>query len=534
MKKAAIYVRVSTLNQVEEGHSIEAQIEKGQNFCKARGFELYDIYADKGISGKSLENRFEIQRLLRDVDSQKIDVVIVWKISRLGRNQLEVHTLIKGFGDKGVDVISISEGIDTTNGTGKLLVGILASVAEFERETIIENVKLGMEERARKGLKNGGKLLGYRTVGVGKEARLEVVESEAEIVKLIFQRYTEGRGYRAIASELNEMGLRTKRGNYFNVCGVSTILDNITYIGKIRFNNYVDYSNKFRKGKNNNPIIVDGQHEAIITKEIWDKVVRMRRSKKQFDRTNRGKYPLTGVMKCPVCGSGMVAAQNVNKLKDGTIRKLRYYVCGRFHNMGSKVCSSNSIRADSAEAIVFSKLSNFLNDCDLIGDVIDNLNARQKSNLDPFKEKLKEQRELLCNLDGKRTKGFEAYEEGLITKDVFKKRMSQLSEEQAIASQNIKDLESKISAISYVDIPKDEVVSLLSDFNELFSLADPVDKKALVRLLVSEIELEIVGKKRHVKSIKLRMDSSLSELIEGELPIGSSPLLTDFEFVYTI
>lgn len=102
-----------------------------------------------------------------------IDIVGAWKLSRLGRNQLEVHSIIKELQNQKFDFTSVDDGIDTTNGTGKLLLGILASVNEFERTTIVANLRLGMNQRAKSGLK----MLGYKSVETGKESRLYVVGS---------------------------------------------------------------------------------------------------------------------------------------------------------------------------------------------------------------------------------------------------------------------------------------------------------------------------------------------------------------------
>lgn len=189
LKKVVGYTRVSTKEQGEHGYSIDAQREMIKNYCEKHGYELVKIYEDKGISGKSTKGRLALQNLL--VDSQKglFDVVLVWKINRLARKQLDLLKIINELDKVNVSFRSCTESFETETPSGKLNLQMIGAISEFERNTIVDNVKMGMKARARNGEWNGGIVLGYDTVNVeglnSKDSKsvLEINPEEAMIVK---------------------------------------------------------------------------------------------------------------------------------------------------------------------------------------------------------------------------------------------------------------------------------------------------------------------------------------------------------------
>lgn len=201
--------------------------------------------------------------------------------------------------------------------------------------------------------------------------------------------YFNGKGLKAITNVLNHKEYKTSRGNNYSVNGVKEILHNPTYIGKIRFNRFVDWGTKRRKGKNENFVLVEGEHDAIITEGLWNKVQEIYKSKSgRPSRVFHGLYPLTGLLRCPVCGAGMVAARSTNKLKDGTKRVIRYYNCGNFRNKGSAVCKSNGIRADYAEEYVFQRIKEVILNETVLKDMVDSINNNREKVIEPLKEEL--------------------------------------------------------------------------------------------------------------------------------------------------
>ena len=193
MKKiAAIYIRVSTDFQAEEGYSIEAQKEQLTAYCVSKGIKNYDYYIDGGWSGSNID-RPEIQKLIKDVKDEKISHVIVYKLDRLSRSQKDTLYLIEDvFNPHNVDFVSLNESMDTSTPMGRLMLGILSAFAQLERENIRLRTSMGMKERVKSGLWMGGGRIpfGY---DYNKEKGILVPNKDAEKVRQIYKLYIEGR-----------------------------------------------------------------------------------------------------------------------------------------------------------------------------------------------------------------------------------------------------------------------------------------------------------------------------------------------------
>lgn len=378
MKKKLVggYIRVSTERQVE-GYSIEGQITQIEQYCQFNGYELVDIYADRGISGKSM-NRPELQRMLNDAKNGKLDCVMVYKTNRLARNTSDLLTIVEELHRQNVEFFSLSERMEVKNSTGKLMLQILASFSEFERNTILENIYTGQHQRALEGYYQGNLPLGYNNIPDNKK-ELMINQHEANIVKYIFESYAKGHGYRKIANALNHKGYVTKKGNPFSISAVTYILSNPFYIGKIQFAKYKDWNDKRRKGLNDNPVIAEGKHTPIISQALWDKVqFKRQESRKKPQVHGKGTNLLTGIVKCPKCGAAMAASNTTNTLKDGTKKRIRYYSCSNFRNKGSKVCSANSVRADVLEKYVMDQILEIIKSKKLLKQLVEKVNERSQ------------------------------------------------------------------------------------------------------------------------------------------------------------
>lgn len=378
MKKKRIggYIRVSTEKQVM-GYSIEGQITQIEQYCQFNGYELVDIYADRGISGKSM-NRPELQRMLNDAKNGKLDCVMVYKTNRLARNTSDLLTIVEELHRQNVEFFSLSERMEVKNSTGKLMLQILASFSEFERNTILENIYNGQHQRALEGYYQGNLPLGYNNIPDNKK-ELMINQHEANIVKYIFESYAKGHGYRKIANALNHKGYVTKKGNPFSISGVTYILSNPFYIGKIQFAKYKDWNDKRRKGLNDKPVIAEGKHTPIISQDLWDKVhSRMKQVSQKPQVHGKGTNLLTGIIHCPECGAPMAASNTTNTLKDGTKKRIRYYSCSNFRNKGSKVCSANSVRADVIEKYVMDQILEIVKSDKVLKQVVERVNQENQ------------------------------------------------------------------------------------------------------------------------------------------------------------
>ena len=243
--KAAMYIRVSTDKQASEGNSLEVQEEKLRKFCNMHGWEVYQLYADKGISGKDTE-RPQFQLLMQDAREKKFDVVAVAKLDRFGRSLRDLINSIHELNQLGIQFSSINDNINTTTPNGKLLFHVLGAFAEFERQIIRERMMTGIAKSRELGRIIGRVPTGYKTVN-----KTVVIDTEkADLVKNIFQAYAVGKSLWRIAKEL---GLKESR--------VSYILKNPYYA---------------HDG-------INGKHKPLVSKELFDTIqVRLKQRRRPY------------------------------------------------------------------------------------------------------------------------------------------------------------------------------------------------------------------------------------------------------------
>lgn len=510
-KTIAIYVRVSTEEQADEGFSIQAQLQTLRTHAKLHQYIIHDEYVDEGISGKSIENRPELNRLLTDAKKGLFDEVIVWKVNRISRSMTDLLYISNKLESHSVAFKSFSEPFDTGNASGKFLMQMMGAVAELERNTIVDNVKLGMKQRAQQGKWNGGSALGYKSVETGgnsnrkrKETRLVIIENEAAIVRLIFDKYANGQGLRSIANELNHLGYQTKMGGTFSVTTIKGILSNPLYIGKIRFNKQQDWNKKRRKGTNPSPIIVDGEHEAIISQEVWDKVqARYANANKHPARVYYGSFPFTGVMRCPQCGHGMVAQRATRKRKNGEIKYTLYYQCGQFANKGSAVCRANSVRADYAEQEIMSRVQRLLDNPKLIDDLTASINGKRTVDTKPLEQELQRLEKELADLDRKKDKYYKLYEEDVLEPKELKAKINELLERSQQLGQRYLSIQQQLSIGNVAPVSAEMVKGLLASFRTIFGNISHEKRKQLVHTLIKEIT---VTEDREIEQIKFNFN----------------------------
>ena len=530
-KLIAIYCRVSTEEQSENGYSIDEQERLLEEWCKKMGYVIYKCYSDRGISGKNIKDRPALKELLSDAKAGKFDMVISWKINRVSRKLEDVLKIVNLLEKNNITFKSYSEPFETDTPAGRMQFQMMALIGEFERGTIAQNVKMGMIAKAKSGNWCGGRVLGYDLVPnnspeeekKGKN-KLEINEKEAEIVRFIFNEYRKGKGYKAITNKMNKLGYKTKKGNNFSVGSIRDILTNPVYIGEIRYNVRQNWSEKRRRNINPNPIRVKGKHEAIIDRELWDKVQLILESKKgKPSRIYDGEYPLTGILRCPKCGAGMVISRTTNTLADGTKKRIAYYCCGNWKNKGTSVCNSNTIRVDKANEYVFKKIEELVSNEAMIKAVVKNINKERKDKVKPAKRLLGDIDKELEKLDKRKRKIFEAYEDDILTKDEFQTRKNELNEKIRILEEEKKPLLNTISEEVSEEIPYEFIKDILMNFSKILnSSVSREQQKKLLHMIISEITM---NESREIESIKLNINDKLVEYLvkEGGVPIKGIP-----------
>ncbi|WP_315899446.1 recombinase family protein [Priestia flexa] len=488
-----------------DGHSysINAQLQTLRQYANLYNWVIADEYVDEGISGKNITARPAMQRLIADVEQEKFQAVLVWKISRLSRNMLDTLTLLDKFEDYGVKFISYSENFDTGSPIGRLVVQLMASIAEMERNTLAENVKLGMKQRALEGSWNGGVIFGYDSI----EKKLVINEEEAKVVRLIFTLYSQGKGLKAIANQLNKYGYRTKRDRHFSINGVATILDNPVYNGKISWLKVENWDKKRRKGRNDNPILVEGQHEAIINDELWILVQSRRKSKSFKQRQSNEPFLLSSILRCPDCEQGMVPSITTYTLSDGTKRKHRYYVCSDFHNKGSAACKANSVKAYDAENALFHRIESFLSNKQKFEETINSLTKGSIESIKILKKELEETDSKLEETLALQNRYLEAFEQQLFPVTVLQERLQQVAIEKNAIEQKRNNLITEISKTDTKVIPPELVHLLLEKFVEVYKSSTRDKQKQLLQLLVKQITVGRTNDHpRQIDEVQLEFD----------------------------
>ena len=340
-KKCYIYTRVSTAAQTD-GYSLNAQKERLQKFAYYKDLEIVGEYCDAGKSGHSIKGRPAFMQMMDDITSEKdgISYVLVFKLSRFGRNAADVLKSMQLLNDYDIDLVSVEDAIDSSSQGGRLTLSILSAVAEIERENISVQFMAGrMQKLASGGWPGGPVPYGYRTY----EKELVIEPAEAAIVKLVYEKYLEeGMMANSVCTWLNENGYRRQiqgEEKPFTRDAVVRILENPVYCGKLYFG---------RRSKKKNVLIFDGKHQAIVTQEQWNAAQEKRRKtykpRIKVDEPDRISL-LSGLVKCPLCGSGMVTIKNkkANPNHGGYYKILYSYACTNHRKSVGRICEFSRI-----------------------------------------------------------------------------------------------------------------------------------------------------------------------------------------------
>ncbi|MEC3594160.1 recombinase family protein [Bacillus thuringiensis] len=514
IKRVAIYARVSTTEQAEEGYSIDEQERLLSDWCTNNGYIIHQVYADRGISGKSIKKRPALKQMLSDARNQLFDIVLVWKTNRLARNILDLLKIVEVFNQNYISFRSFTENHETETSSGKFQFHMMAAIAEFERNTISENVKMGMLARAREGKWNGGQVLGYDLEEMSshgnkrKHTKLVINEKEAQTVRRIFELYISGNGYKAIANCINKEGHRGKKGRPFSINTIKTILENPVYIGVIRYNVRRNWTDKRRGDINPSPIFQKGEHDAIISQVNWEKAQQIlkQRSHKP-NRVHGGTFPFTGILRCPKCGAGMVVSRTVNTLKNGTKKTIEYYACGAWKNKGTSVCNSNTIRADKAEAYIFERLQQLATNEQLIQDIVDTVNGKRSNNDEPIKHEFATLTKELEQLKHKKEKAMEMFEDDLITKVELQQRLNKINELIDQVELRLQPIKLQMQSLKTHRINKTLIKEVMSNFHKAFKQSITQEQqKHLVVLLIKKIT---INKNREIDSIQIQFNNAV-------------------------
>ena len=523
-----IYTRVSTAMQID-GYSLDAQKARMKAYADFNDYQIVGEYEDAGKSGKSIEGRASFCRMMEDIKSGKDGVayVLVFKLSRFGRNAADVLSTLQVMQDFGVNLICVEDGIDSSKDAGKLMISVLSAVAEIERENIRVQTMEGRIQKAREGRWNGGFApYGYRLV----DGVLQLNEDEAPAIRTIFEQYVNtDTGANSLSKYLETHGfqkLARQNGTspLFSATLIRAILKNPVYCGKIAFGRRKlekihGTRNEYHQVPQENYLLVDGLHEGIVSEELWNAAqVKLLAQSKRYEPVNRSKteqaHLLSALVKCPVCGAGMYSNKCTKRKKDGTpYKSFSYYSCKhRKMQRGQKCDFNKQIQEEVLDNAVVEVIIKLVSNPKFAAMMQEKINSKvdttaieqeiaaaekQLRQYYSVKSKIMEEIDTL-DPDGRHY---------IIRKSDLDERLYRMYDKIEDAENNLMDARAKKQAIEADKITGDNIYKVLICFEKLYNVMDPLERKKLMEHLISEIQIypERQPNGQWLKSIKFRL-----------------------------
>lgn len=361
-KRVAAYCRVSTDNE-DQANSFESQQRYFRQYIERNpDWELYEIFADEGISGTNTKKRKEFNRMIACAKNGDFDLIITKEISRFARNTLDSIYYTRDLKKHGVGVIFMNDNINTLDGDAELRLAIMSSIAQEESRKTSERVKWGQKRQMEQGVVFGRSMLGYDV----RDGKMYINEEGAKVVRLIFYKFVnEGKGTHVIARELREEGIEPMRVKEWQNTVILRVIRNEKYCGdlvqkKTYTPDFLSHEKKYNRGQEEFVIIKD-HHEPIISRELFEEANRIldERSLSQEGKAKHSnRYLFSGKIKCGCCGSSYVARYKTRK--DGS--RYKAWRCNEAAKHGSPHidkagnqvgCTGLSIRNEEATHIMY-------------------------------------------------------------------------------------------------------------------------------------------------------------------------------------
>ena len=477
--RCAIYTRKSTEDGLEqEYNSLDAQRDAGEAYIASQRSEgwvcLSDRYDDGGFTGGNME-RPAVKRLLADIEDGKVDCIVVYKVDRLSRSLIDFSKIMDVLERSSVSFVSVTQQFNTSTSMGRLMLNVLLSFAQFEREMISERTRDKIAATRRKGKWTGGMpMLGYDVAPNG--GRLLVNDDEAQRVRGIFELYLERQSLIETAKELDTRGWTTKRwitrkdhqrgGKPFNKNSLFKLLTNRIYLGKITYKDEV----------------YDGEHPAIVDEEVFSRAQRLlKRNGRNGGKHVRNRFGalLKGLIRCVPCGCGMVPTHST---RNGN-KRYRYYVCQNAQSRGWHTCPSPSVPAPELERFVVEQVKGIGKDIDLLAETLKESRRQREEAIGKLEVETRTlQRELhRHNAELRELAG----QDGLATD-----RMADLQDRIRTAEQRVTEVREQIIVLSRELVDAREVGQACSLFDPLWDTLTAREQARILHLLIERVDYD--------------------------------------------
>jgi len=474
--RCGIYVRVSTDEQRDNGYSIDSQLRMIKEYCEKNNYDIVDVYNDAGHSGKDLM-RPEMQRLLKDIKSHKIEKIIAIKVDRLTRNNYDGFWLLNYCEEHDVKIELILEPYDVSTANGEMIFGMNLVFGQRERKEIGARTKRAMEEMALEKVHPAKAPYGY--IRNSETGHLEVEPIEAQVVKRIFELYKNGTTIRSVSNTLNEEKAYSRQGKW-NSDKVYKILTNSIYIGTFAYGK--------TKRKAQDVLYVDNYCEPIIDKNTWN-ITRKRLEKNKHPNYGEHIHLFTGIVKCPTCGK-IMSSTNSFKNSGKPNQKVYYHVTCNNPNCKSKGFHYNSDKIEGKLTRVLNELTRYMYDMNNEIIVCNSTKTKDIKDIEKAIEKLKLQEKKLVDLYLSSTLNVETINN---KNDIIRKEIENLSKKKQQIDPNNDFKEYTIELLKKLDcnLEDNEVVfKNRLGFSFVFESLNRKSKKELIKRLIDTIEIK--------------------------------------------
>jgi site-specific DNA recombinase len=485
--RCAIYTRKSSEEGLEqEFNSLDAQRESGEAYIASQAGEgwtcLPDRYDDGGFTGGNME-RPALKRLMADIEAGKVDCVVVYKVDRLSRSLLDFARMMETFERRRVSFVSVTQQFNTASSMGRLVLNVLLSFAQFEREIISERTRDTIAATRRKGKwARGHPILGYDVDPRG--FRLLVNEDEAARVREIFALYLEHQALIPTVKAIDERGWLNKRwitrkgaergGKPVDKTSLFKLLTNVVYVGKVRYKSELH----------------DGEHPAIVDHEVWRRTQQLLvRNGRTGGAAVRNKYGalLKGLLRCTPCGCSMGHTYSTKRDANGNGSvQYRYYVCLNAQKRGWHKCPSKSVPAAEIERLVIEQIRAIGRDPSLVTATLKHARKHAAETLAAIEGEQKAGERELRRLEREaRSLATEA-----TSSTASSSRLGELNERMREVEQRMTELRERTLALSREMVDEREVARALAAFDPVWETLSPKEQARVVRLLVKRVDYD--------------------------------------------
>ena len=476
-KVVGIYIRVSTEDQAREGFSLPEQEKRLRAMCEYKGYEIYKVYKDAGISAKTGNKRPAFEELKEDIKNKKCNTIVVLKLDRLTRSVYDWENIMKFLEENNAYLDCANDDINTTNANGRMVARLLTTVSQNEIERTSERTKIGLAGAIKVGNIPNKAPFGYKHVN--KKLVIDPLTKD-EVIR-IFNLYFEGNSYQTIANIYNEEKVFGKTNWYDST--ILRILENEIYKG--------DY---VHGKKTNHPTYYENVVEPLVSKELWEECqVQKRKNSRNYKRDK--EYLFLQKLRCPKCGR--ILGGNATRKKNGKV--YYYYQCN--------VCKI-TIKETKIEDAVKTLLADILEYDNVVNEFFLPV---LKSKIDNPKEELSKE---LKKLNNKKERIKKAYIDSLFTEEEFKEETKIIEEQVELINSKLLENEQAEQLNFTIDdillkrdmdfINKVKLPISYYAFNENWDLLDRETKADIVMRYIDDVQLEMKSNSYEIKQINFR------------------------------